>query len=50
MTTSSITSRRSLHLVDLETLTDGGGAVAAGLLAALDNCLDAADWQRGDHA
>jgi hypothetical protein len=50
MTTSSITSRRSLHLVDLENLAGGGGgASAAALLAVLDDYLGVAAWQRGDH-
>ena len=49
MTTSSITSRRSLHLVDFENLTGGGGASAASLLAVFDEYLDMSGWQPGDH-
>jgi hypothetical protein len=49
MTTSSITSRRSLHLVDIENLTGGGVISAAALHAALDDYLCIAAWQPDDH-
>jgi hypothetical protein len=49
MTTSSITARRSLHLVDLENLTGGPSCSGAHALAAFAAYLDAAGWQRCDH-
>jgi hypothetical protein len=50
MTTSSlITTRRSLHLVDLENLAGDPRANAASALHVYDEYLDAARWQPGDH-
>ena len=49
MTTSSITSRRSLHLVDLENLVGDPRAEARPALDMFDAYLDAAWWQPGDH-
>jgi hypothetical protein len=49
MTTSSITSRRSLHLVDLENLVGDPRADATSALHTYDEYLDAAHWQPGDH-
>ena len=49
MTTSSITARRSLHLVDLENLVGDPRAAAEPALATLRAHLDAARWQPGDH-
>jgi hypothetical protein len=49
MTTSSITSRRSLHLVDLENLVGDPFAPCALTLAAFDDYLALAGWEPGDH-
>ncbi len=49
MTTSSITSRRSLHLVDLENLVGDPRAEARPALDTLGAYLDAARWRPGDH-
>ena len=49
MTTSPITSRRSLHLVDLENLVGDPRAGAAVALDTFDAYLDAAHWSAGDH-
>jgi hypothetical protein len=49
MTTSSITSQRSLHLVDLENLVGDPRAEATVALDTFDAYLDAAHWSAGDH-
>jgi hypothetical protein len=49
MTTSSITSRRSLHLVDLENLVGDPRAEAEPALSTLREYLDVGRWKPGDH-
>jgi hypothetical protein len=49
MTTSSITARRSLHLVDLENLVGDARAEATPALDTFDAYLRAARWQPCDH-
>lgn len=49
MSTSSITSRRSLHLVDLENLVGDPYAGKVEALDTFDDYLRLARWQTGDH-
>ena len=49
MSTSSITSHRSLHLVDLENLVGDPRATGPIVRATFDHYLDVAGWQPGDH-
>ena len=49
MTITSITSRRSLHLVDLENLVGDPRAEASAALEVFGEYLDAAHWEAGDH-
>jgi hypothetical protein len=49
VTTSSGTSDRALHLVDLENLLGDPRADAVTALATFDVYLDVAGWQRDDH-
>ena len=49
MTTSSITSQRSLHLVDLENLVRDPRADAAPALDTFAAYLELAQWELGDH-
>jgi hypothetical protein len=49
MTTSSITSRRSLHLVDLENLVGDPGAKKCEILKTFDHYLKVGRWQSEDH-
>jgi len=49
MTTSSIVSLRSLHLVDLENLVGDPRAEAEPALATFAEYLDTSKWQPGDH-
>ena len=49
MSTSSITSRRSLHLVDLENLVGDPRATGPVVGDTFDRYLELAGWQRGDH-
>jgi hypothetical protein len=49
MTTSSITSGRSLHLVDLENLLGGPRADAVHARCTFARYLELARWQPGDH-
>jgi hypothetical protein len=49
MTTSSITSRRSLHLVDLENLVGDPRSEAAPALDTFAAYLELAHWLPGDH-
>src|SRR5437870_4727278 len=49
MTTSSITSRRSLHLVDLENLVGDPRAKKCEILTTFDQYLKVGRWQSEDH-
>jgi hypothetical protein len=49
MTTSSGTSRRTLHLVDLENLLGDPRATTDAALATFDAYLDVAHWSVDDH-
>ncbi len=49
MSTSSLPSNRTLHLVDLENLVGDPFAPADVVLSTFDRYLDIAEWQPGDH-
>jgi hypothetical protein len=49
MSTSSITSHRTLHLVDLENLVGNPRATGAVVHDTLRRYLDTAGWRPGDH-